>query len=62
MDITKAIVEEMVEDTKRLAASWKQWVDRWGKYGDQFEPHLTESQREEVRAAIQELEDAISHG
>jgi len=53
--ISRAIIEEFLEDTKRLSASIVQYADRWIIYGESLEKHASESQRQEIDKAMSDF-------
>lgn len=52
MPISPAILEEFLEDTKRLTQQIVQYGDRWSRYGEQLEKRMSESQRAELKDAM----------
>ncbi len=57
--INPALVEEFVEDTKQIMASFQRYADRWGTYGEQLGKETSESQRAEITAALDALSDLV---
>jgi heterodisulfide reductase subunit C len=59
MEISPAIFEEMLEDTRRLVQSIVQYGDRWSKYGDSLKERMSESQLEELAELMEEVTNAL---
>ena len=54
-----ALIEEFVEDTRKLAERIGEWADRWGKYGTSIESLISESRRADVMAAFEKLSATV---
>ena len=57
-ELSSALFEEMLEDTRQLTAAVIRWGERWSTYGDQLGHLASESQIAEIDKVMQEFIDA----
>jgi hypothetical protein len=57
--LSPAILENFLSDTRDLARSLIVYGDRWTRYGKSLEKHMSDSQRAEVKQALDDLTFAV---
>ena len=58
-ELSSAIFEELIEDTKILTKSLIQYGDRWTTYGKQLGNTASESQKQEIAKVLNDFSTEV---